>query len=79
MQPDLFRDLDEFKAGMDRSIREIKNSTPMEGKGPIRIPGEQAVARGRDMRERGIPVTQPVLKAVHELAESLGIEERLED
>ncbi|MAE04920.1 MAG: lactate dehydrogenase [Nitrospinae bacterium] len=78
MRPDLFRDLGEFKAGMDRSIREIKHSTPMEGKGPIRIPGEQAVAREQEMRVRGIPVTPPVLKAVRELAETLGIEERLE-
>jgi hypothetical protein len=31
------------------------------------------------MRVRGIPVSPPVLKAVRELAETLGIEERLED
>ncbi len=79
MRPDLFRDLAEFKAEMDKSIREIKHSTPMEGKGPIRIPGEQAVAREKDMRTRGIPVAPPVLKAVRELAEELGLEDRLSD
>ncbi len=79
MRPDLFRDLDEFKAGMDRSIREIKHSTPMEGKGPIRIPGEQAVAREKDMRARGIPVAPPVLKTLRELAEKLELEDRLAD
>ncbi|MFP6870782.1 MAG: Ldh family oxidoreductase [Nitrospinota bacterium] len=78
MRPDLFRELDEFKAEMDAKIREIKNSTPMEGKGPVRIPGEAAIAREKEMRRRGIPVAAPVLKAVRELAGSLGLEDRLE-
>ena len=39
MRPDLMRDLDDFKAEMDEKIREIRNSTPMEGAGPIRVPG----------------------------------------
>ncbi len=78
MRPDLFQDLDAFKAEMDAKIREIKHSAPMEGKGPIRIPGEMAVKRKQEMMERGVPVAPPVLKAVRELAESLGIEDRLE-
>lgn len=79
MRPDLFRDLDDFKAEMDSKIREIKHSTPMEGHGPIRIPGEQAVEREKEMREKGIPVAPPVLKAVRELADSLGLADRLEN
>ena len=78
MRPDLFQDLDAFKAEMDAKIREIKHSAPMEGKGPIRIPGEMAVKRKREMMERGVPVAPPVLRAVRELADSLGIEDRLE-
>lgn len=76
MRPDLFRDLDDFKTEMDKKIREIKNSTPIEG-GVIRIPGEGAVERECDMCENGIPVAAPVLKAVQELATKLGIEDQL--
>ena len=78
MRPDLFRDLSDFKAEMDKKIREIKHSTPMEGKGPVRIPGEQAVEREKDMREKGIPITPPVLKALREIAENLGLEDKLD-
>ena len=78
MRPDLFQDLESFKAEMDAKIREIKRSAPMAGKGPVRIPGEMAVKRKREMMESGVPVAPPVLGAVRELAESLGLEDRLE-
>ena len=76
MRPDLFRDIGEFKAEMDKKIREIKDSTPIDG-GVIHIPGEGAAERERDMRNNGIPVAEPVLKAVQELASKLGIEDQL--
>jgi len=78
MRPDLFRELSEFKAEMDAKIREIKSSTPMEGAGPIRIPGEAAATREKEMRQIGIPVAPAVLKAIRELAANLGLEDRLE-
>jgi L-2-hydroxycarboxylate dehydrogenase (NAD+) len=76
MRPDLFRDLDDFKAEMDKKIREIKSSTPIKG-GNIRIPGEGAVERERDMRENGVPVTAPVLKTIQELAAKLSLKDQL--
>ncbi len=73
MRPDLLRDLEEFKRDMDFRIREIRNSTPMEGGEPIRVPGEMALRRERDMREKGVPVAAPVLVQLRHLAEKLDI------
>ncbi len=77
MRPDLFGDLAEFKAEMDLRVREIRNSTPMTGQGPVRIPGEMAAQREKDMRQNGIPVAAPVLEGVRQLADSLGLQDRL--
>ena len=79
MRPDIFRDLDDFKAEMDLRIREIRNSAPMEGKGPIRIPGENLARRKEEMRREGVPVAAPVLAQLKEMAEGLGLEDRLAD
>jgi L-2-hydroxycarboxylate dehydrogenase (NAD+) len=73
MRPDLFRDLEEFRREMDLRIREIRNSTPIEGGEPIRVPGEMALRRERDMREKGVPVAAPVLAQLRDLAEKLDI------
>lgn len=78
MRPDLFRDLDDFKAEMDLRISEIRNSTPMEGAEPIRLPGEMAVKREEQMRAEGIPVAPTVLGQLREIAVKLNIDDKLE-
>jgi LDH2 family malate/lactate/ureidoglycolate dehydrogenase len=78
MRPDLFRDLDEFKAEMDLRIREIRNSTPMAGAEPIRLPGEMAQRREQQMRKEGVPVAPPVLAQVREIARKLNLADCLE-
>ena len=79
MRPDLFRDLEEFKAEMDLSIREIRNSTPMEGAEPIRLPGEMAQRREQQMRSEGIPVASNVLDQLQEVAQKLELSGLLEN
>ena len=79
MRPDLFRDMAEFKAEMDMRIQEIRNSTPMEGADPIRLPGEMALERQRKMRSEGVPVALPVLVQLREIAHRLGLPDRLDD
>ncbi len=79
MRPDLFRDMAEFKAEMDMRIQEIRNSTPMEGADPIRLPGEMALKREKNMRSRGVPVAGPVLLQLREIAHKLGLPDRLDD
>ncbi len=78
MRADLFRDLDEFKAEMDFRSREIRNSTPMEGKGPILLPGELEYLSEKEVLEKGVPMTEVLLGQLRELADSLGLEDRLE-
>ncbi len=79
VRPDLFRDRAEFKAEMDMRLREIRESTPMEGNPPIRIPGEMALRREKEMRREGIPVAPKVLEQLQALARKLELEDRLED
>lgn len=78
MRPDLFRDLDDFKAEMDLRIREIRNSSPMQGAGPIRLPGEMAWQRERQMRKEGVPVTAVVLDQVRQIALKLRLKDCLD-
>lgn len=77
MRPDLFRDMDDFKAEMDRRLREIKESTPMRGGGPIRVPGEGLARRKEEMRRGGVPVALPVIEQLRALADQLGLADRL--
>ncbi len=77
MRPDIFRELDDFKSEMDRRLREIKRSTPMQGGGPIRVPGAGLARRKEEMRRNGVPVALPVIEQLRELADRLGLEDRL--
>ena len=79
MRPDLFRDMAEFKAEMDMRIQEIRNSTPMEGADPIRLPGEMALEREQQMRSKGVPVAGPVLLQLREIAYKLELPDCLDD
>lgn len=79
MRPDLFRDLKDFKAEMDLRIREMRNATPMEGAEPIRLPGEMAMRRERQMRKDGVPVAPAVIAQLQEIAEKRNLPDRLED
>lgn len=78
MKPDLFRDLDEYKAEMDLKLREIRESTPMEGTGPIRVPGEMALIREKEMRVQGIPIAPKVLADLQKIGKELDLEDSLE-
>lgn len=79
MRPDLFRDLDAFKNEMDMRIREIRESRPMKGAEPIRLPGEMALARQQNMMSGGVPVAHPVLLQLREIAHRLDLPDRLDD
>jgi L-2-hydroxycarboxylate dehydrogenase (NAD+) len=73
VRPDLFQPLEEFKAAMDRHIRELKSSTPMPGQPPIRVPGDQTPRRIADMREHGIPIAEGTVRRLADLADDLGV------
>jgi len=73
VRPDLFQPLEEFKAAMDRHIRELKSSTPMPGQPPIRVPGDQTPQRIADMRQHGIPIADGTVRRLADLAGELSI------
>ncbi|MEJ2559507.1 MAG: Ldh family oxidoreductase [Anaerolineae bacterium] len=78
MRPDLFRDLEDFKAEMDLRIREVRNSTPMKGTDPIHLPGEMAYQREREMLAKGVPVSPTVVAQLRTLADALNLPDQLD-
>jgi L-2-hydroxycarboxylate dehydrogenase (NAD+) len=77
LRADLFRPLEEFKAEVDRHIRELRASQPMHEGRPVRLPGERAAASAAEMREHGIPLSDELLGRLRTLAEELSVEDRL--
>jgi len=78
MRPDLFRDLDDFKADMDRQIRTFLASAPMPGK-TIRLPGHNAARLEEENRRLGVPLKAALYADLQALAEELRLDDRLAD
>jgi len=68
-----FLPLDEFKADIDRHIRDLRSSRLMPGFDRIRIPGEARVERIAERSEKGVPLSPALLGNLAELADRLGI------
>jgi ureidoglycolate dehydrogenase (NAD+) len=66
-------DLPEFKAGMDKAIREIKTSTKAEGVKRIYIPGEIEFETKAERLKNGIPIPEAVVKDFAALGKELGV------
>ena len=77
MRPDLFGPVEAFKKRMDHHVRALRESPAMIGE-TIRMPGEEAARREQEALRLGVPVREPVLMQLRELAAELGLEERLE-
>jgi LDH2 family malate/lactate/ureidoglycolate dehydrogenase len=67
-----FMDLPDFTAGMDKAIREIKNSEKAEGVTRIYIPGEIELETKADRLKNGIPIPDAVVKDFVALGKELG-------
>ena len=74
MRPGLFRDLDEFKADIDRHISEMRASGDP---GAVHIPGDGAASLERDQRVEGIPLPDVLLGELRSLADRFDIEDHL--
>jgi LDH2 family malate/lactate/ureidoglycolate dehydrogenase len=77
MRVDNFQPVDAFKREMDRAIREIRTSERMEGVERIWLPGEMEHYKILERREHGIPLPEPVLAQLDQLAAELDLPERL--
>jgi len=75
---DTFRPVDEFKRDMDRLIRQLKSTPPIEGQDRVYVAGEIEFETAEERAERGIPLLPSVLKGLREVGEQLGVPYDLE-
>jgi LDH2 family malate/lactate/ureidoglycolate dehydrogenase len=75
---DAFRPADAFKRDMDRLIRELKSTPPIEGQSRVYVAGEIEFEIEEERAERGIPLLPSVLKGLREVGDQLGVPYDLE-
>lgn len=75
---DTFRSIVDFKHDMDRLIRELKSTPPIEGQDRVYAAGEIEFETAAERREHGIPLLPSVLKGLCEVGELVGVPYDLE-
>ena len=75
---DAFRPADEFKKDMDRLIRELRSTPPVEGQKRVYVAGEIEFETAKERTARGIPLLGSVLKGLRDVSEELGVPYDLE-
>ncbi|HSM44861.1 MAG TPA: Ldh family oxidoreductase [Acidimicrobiia bacterium] len=74
MRPDLLRDPDDFKAGIDRHLAEMRASGDP---GEVHIPGDGAKQLEDEQRAEGIPLPAVLLGQLRGLASRFGLDDDL--
>src|SRR3954451_11058935 len=69
-----FLPLADYKAEVDRHIRELKGSKRLPGVEEIRMPGERRLACRNDRLRNGVPLSAALVAQLDKLAKDLGIE-----
>ena len=70
---DTFRPVDEFKRDMDRLLRELKSTPPIEGQERVYAAGEIEFETADERREHGIPLLPSVLKGLRDVGAQVGV------
>jgi LDH2 family malate/lactate/ureidoglycolate dehydrogenase len=78
IDPAAFRPAAEFKKDMDRLIRELRSTPPVEGESRVYVAGEIEFETAEQRAERGIPLHSSVLKGLREVSEQVGVPYDLE-
>ncbi|MDB5872225.1 MAG: yjmC [Ramlibacter sp.] len=73
IDPDAFGDIDEFKARVDKLIRELRASERMPGVDRIWLPGEQSHAKRIANERDGLAMSPALLAQLDTVAKDLGI------
>ncbi|MEK7231202.1 MAG: Ldh family oxidoreductase [Pseudomonadota bacterium] len=68
-----FGDVAGFKRRVDELVRDIRASKRLPGVDAIRLPGEQSHAKREERMRLGIPLPDPLLESLNQLAAGLGI------
>ena len=72
LDPSRFQPLAQFKAEVDRHIRELRDTKPLPGH-TVRLPGEQRAKRRADRLHHGLPLAPELLAQLDKLAGELSI------
>jgi len=78
LDPSRFQPLDKFKAEVDRHVRSLRNSKPLPGGDPVRLPGDARARRRADRLANGLPLAPELLVQLDKLAGELGIKKLAE-
>jgi L-2-hydroxycarboxylate dehydrogenase (NAD+) len=78
IDPSAFRPAAEFKADMDRLIRELKSTPTVEGESRVYVAGEIEFETAEERLERGIPLHSSVLKGLRDVGAQLSVPYDLE-
>jgi len=78
IDPDAFGDIDEFKARVDKLVREMRGSARMPGVDRIWLPGEQSQAKRIANERDGLALSPALMAQLDAVARDLGIA-RLQD
>lgn len=77
VRPDAFRPMEDFLHQTDASLREMRGSAPMPGRGPVRIPGDQNPQREQQVKEQGMAVEPTLARRLSDLAVERGLSRNL--
>jgi LDH2 family malate/lactate/ureidoglycolate dehydrogenase len=75
MRVDGFRPVDEFKYNMDKWVQRFKDANRIDPNQPVIIPGEPELEAEAERAISGIPLVDPVVDDLNELAKRFGIEQ----
>jgi L-2-hydroxycarboxylate dehydrogenase (NAD+) len=70
---DAFRPAAEFKSDMDRLIRELKSTQPVEGQDRVYVAGELESETAKERTAKGIPLLGSVVNDLRDVGKQLGI------
>ncbi len=73
LKADLFRPIEEFKRGMDELIERIKGAPKAPGCDRVYIHGEKEFDHTKRCATEGVPVIEPVVDALREAGEQVGV------
>lgn len=73
LDPARFRPLAEFKAEVDRHVRELRASKPLPGNEAVRLPGDQRARRRADRAANGLALPPELLAQLDKVAGELSI------
>jgi LDH2 family malate/lactate/ureidoglycolate dehydrogenase len=73
LDPGRFQPIAQFKAEVDRHVRDLRNSKALPGHGPVRLPGEQRARRRAERLREGLALAPELPVQLDKLAADLAI------